>query len=588
MDYDYRIDVPRTTLRQQVGNARALVGRRVGALTDLLPSPSDYSGLKGTWSKDLIAGVTVGMVALPLALGFGVASGMGAAAGLVTAIVAGVVAAGFGGSRLQVSGPTGAMTVVLLPVIARYGPEHVPLLAILGGLIVVVMGVAGLGRVVDMIPHPVVEGFTMGIGVIIALQQIPLIVGTPRAESESTLISSWLTLQHTDWSRAWAPLVITAVVVVVHLVGRRLFPRLPIALIAVVVATLLAVLTGWQAARIGVLPSTLPAPVLPSFSLDAVRELAAPALAVATLAALESLLSARVADRMRPDVPRTLPDRELVGQGLANVASGIFGGLPATGAVARTAVNARTGAHTRLAAVSHAVVLVLVMLLLGPAVALIPMASLGGVLLMTAQRMVNLKVAREICSTTRADRNTLLVTFAATVVFDLITAVLVGVALAAIMSLRHMAAFSVVRRQHLPVPIIGGTVDLTPEQERYRDRIAIYGVDGALFYGDARRFVEEVTAVEDLDVVILRFHQTQVLDASGAEAIKEAARELRSRGMFVVAQGMNLSQLHTASAVRAVKLEHHVETVREALDRAVELIQRVEQGGPGPDQPSAG
>ena len=165
MDYDYRIDVPRTTLRQQVGNARALVGRRVGALTDLLPSPSDYSGLRGTWSKDLIAGVTVGIVALPLALGFGVASGMGAAAGLVTAIVAGVVAAVFGGSRLQVSGPTGAMTVVLLPVIARYGPEHVPLLAILGGLIVVVMGVAGLGRVVDMIPHPVVEGFTTGIGV---------------------------------------------------------------------------------------------------------------------------------------------------------------------------------------------------------------------------------------------------------------------------------------------------------------------------------------------------------------------------------------------------------------------------------------
>ncbi|HQD20810.1 MAG TPA: SulP family inorganic anion transporter, partial [Arachnia sp.] len=184
----------------------------------LIPSREDYRGLTKRLPTELVAGLTVGIVALPLALGFGVASGVGAAAGLVTAVVAGLVAAVFGGSHLQVSGPTGAMTVVLLPVVAHYGVDKVPLLAILAGLLVVVMAVTGMGRAVDIIPWPVVEGFTFGIGIIIALQQIPLALDTPKGESESTLVSSWQTLLATDWAAATAPLAVVAGVVAVHLV----------------------------------------------------------------------------------------------------------------------------------------------------------------------------------------------------------------------------------------------------------------------------------------------------------------------------------------------------------------------------------
>ncbi|HRA76696.1 MAG TPA: SulP family inorganic anion transporter, partial [Propionicimonas sp.] len=363
---DFRIEAARLTPKEQFERYRELVGDHLISFKGLWPTPSDYAGLRSSWAKDLLAGVTVGVVALPLALGFGVASGVGAAAGLVTAIIAGVVAAVFGGSHLQVSGPTGAMTVVLLPLIAKHGVPVVPLLAIIAGVLVVVMALTAVGRAVEFIPLSVVEGFTIGIGVIIALQQIPLVLGTERGEAESTLVSSWLTLSATDWSSAWQPLLVAAGVIALHLIGHRFFRHLPLSLIAIVVATLAVELAGADVDRIGALPTGLPMPALPEFSLTLVQDLAAPALAVAALAALESLLSARVADGMRPDVTPTSPDRELMGQGLANIASGLFGGLPATGAIARTAVNVRSGAKTRVASVSHAVVLLAVMLLLAP------------------------------------------------------------------------------------------------------------------------------------------------------------------------------------------------------------------------------
>lgn len=226
----------------------------------LIPSREDYRGLTKRLPTELVAGLTVGIVALPLALGFGVASGVGAAAGLVTAVVAGLVAAVFGGSHLQVSGPTGAMTVVLLPVVAHYGVDKVPLLAILAGLLLVVMAVTGMGRAVDIIPWPVVEGFTFGIGIIIALQQIPLALDTPKGESESTLVSSWQTLLATDWATATAPLAVVVGVVVVHLLLQRFAKALPASLVAIVLATLAAELLGLPVLRIGELPASLPPP----------------------------------------------------------------------------------------------------------------------------------------------------------------------------------------------------------------------------------------------------------------------------------------------------------------------------------------
>lgn len=570
---DFRIEPQHLTPREQLRRYRRAMGHHVVSLAGLWPMRSDYAALPRSWRKDLIAGLTVGVVALPLALGFGVASGAGAAAGLVTAVVAGLVAAIFGGSHLQVSGPTGAMTVVLVPVIAKYGVAMVPLVTILAGLLVIVMGLTAIGRSIEVVPFSVVEGFTMGIGVIIALQQLPLLTGTARGDSESTLAAAWQTLAATDWTQAWRPLAVAALVVALHLVAHRWFPKLPISLIAILVATVLVEIMGADVARIGQLPTSLPAPHLPEFSIALIQDLAAPALVVAALAALESLLSARVADGMRPDVPDTNPDRELLGQGLANVASGLFGGLPATGAIARTAVNVRSGAHTRLAAVVHAVFLLVVMLLLAPLVARIPMAALGGVLLVTAGRMVSLRLAKMISRTTRADRFTFWLTLGATVMLDLVTAVLLGLGMAALMSLRHMASYSVVARQQLPADTPTGLVDLRPGQESLRDQIAIFRVDGALFYGNAQRFADEVSGCEDtIKAVIIRCHRLRIMDASGAEGLRTVSRRLRRRGIKLVVQGMLTSQLQTALLMEAIKPEQHAAGLDEALDLACEQL----------------
>lgn len=564
---DFRKEAPQRTPGEQFRRYRALAGQHVVNMRNLWPGPGDYAGLRKSWLKDLAAGVTVGVVALPLALGFGVASGAGAAAGLVTAIVAGIVAAVFGGSHLQVSGPTGAMTVVLLPVIAKHGLEVVPLLAILAGILVVAMAVTAVGRSVEFIPFPVVEGFTMGIGVIIALQQLPLILDAPRGESESTLVASWQTLQQADWSHAWQPLAVALGVVVLHLIGFKLVPKWPLALITIAIATVVVALLPITIATIGALPTGLPAPRLPSFSLGLLQDLAGPALAVAALAALESLLSARVADGMRPDLTDTNPDRELMGQGLANIASGLFGGLPATGAIARTAVNVRSGARTRLSAVTHGLVLLAVMLLLAPVVATIPMAALGGVLLVTAGRMLNLRLGRIMLTVTRADRNTFLLTFGATVLLDLVAAVLLGLLMAGVMSLRHMATYSVVARQRLPADTREGPVDWRAEQEPLRDAVAIFRTDGALFYGNSQRFIDEINDVdEQVRAVVIRFHRMSVLDASGAYALDTALRRLRRRGIKYVVQGMNASQRRTSMMMGATQERHHVRTLGEALD----------------------
>ncbi len=477
----------------------------------------------------------------------------------------------FGGSHIQISGPTGAMTVVLLPVIAAYGLQQVPVLAVMAGVILVVMGMTALGRTVDLIPFPVVEGFTFGIGVIILLQQLPLVLGTEKVDADSSLVAAWLTLAHTDWVKAIAPLAITLLVVLLHVAGERFAKGVPISLLAIVVATVVVEVTELDVATIGTLPQSLPAPSMPALDLRTLQGLAAPAFAVAALAALESLLSARVADGMVPDLPKTKPDRELVGQGLANLASGVFGGLPATGAIARTAVNARTGGRSRLASITHALVLFAVMMVAGPVVSRIPMAALGGVLVMVAWRMIDLHKAGTIMRCTRADRNTLILTFVATVALDLVMAVLLGFGMAALMSLRHMSRYSVVRRQHLPADTREGRVDLPAEAEHLRERIAVYRIDGALFYGDARRFAAEVESVEDgVDVVIIRCHRMSIYDASGGEAMGEVVRSLRRRGIQVVVQGMTAAQVRTSSLLDAVPPHRQVRELSQALAMAVD------------------
>ncbi|NMR20749.1 SulP family inorganic anion transporter [Cellulomonas fimi] len=531
-----------------------------------LPRRSDYAGLRTGWRTDALAGLTVAVVALPLALGFGVSSGVGAAAGLVTAVVAGFVAAMFGGSHLQVSGPTGAMTVVLVPIVARFGAESVAVVAIMAGGLVVLAGLLGLGRLVAYIPWPVVEGFTLGIGVVIGLQQVPLALDTPKAEGENAALVALRTLGDVDWSAALPAVGLVVLVVGLMVLLPRVNRTLPASLLAVAGATVVAELARLDVARIGAIPATLPAPGIPDLTPEATSALFSAALAVAALAALESLLSAQVADGMADDVPRTHPDRELVGQGLANLAAGVFGGVPATGAIARTAVNVRAGGRTRVAAMSHAVVLAGVVYLGTSFVARIPLSALAGVLLVTAARMVNIRTARTISRSGRSGALVFLLTFGATVVFDLVVAVELGVAVAAVLALRAMARASGLHREPLP----DVEVDTVSERALLAEHIAVYRIDGALFFADVRRFLDELAQVADVRVVVLRLGSIRVLDTSGANALAEIVADLQRRGIVVLLKGLRPEHRQVVEVVGVLaELQHH-KHLFDDLDAAVE------------------
>ena len=533
------------------------------ALGRLLPRRADYAGLATSWRADVVAGLTVGVVALPLALAFGITTGLGAEAGIITAIVAGLVAAVFGGSSVQVSGPTGAMTVVLVPVVAQHGADGVMIVSILAGALVILAAFLRLGRYLAFVPWPVVEGFTVGIAVIIFLQQVPSALGVAKPHGENTALVALRALGDATASGKLAAVGLVVLVAAVMALGPRLHRSLPASLIAVAVATTVAELADLDVGRIGHLPGSLPGPSLPSVSAGRVSELFSAAIAVAILAALESLLSAKVADGMA-DSPRHDPDRELFGQGLANVAAPLFGGMPATGAIARTAVNVRAGARTRVAAIVHSGVLVLVVLFAGGLVGRIPLAALAGVLMVTAARMVEVHNVRAVVLATRSDAVVLAVTAAATIVFDLIVAVEIGVAVAAGLALRSVAKTASV------TPVAPEELGRDDSDALLDAGILSYRLDGALFFGAAQRFLTELTAVSDAHVVILRLPDVQVLDATGAQALGEIVAELEHRGITVLLKGPRPEHLRVLAATGALAHLAHQNHLFERLDDAIE------------------
>ena len=533
-----------------------------------LPSRRDYADLRSSWRTDVLAGATVAVVALPLALAFGITAGMGAQAGLVTAIVAGLVAAVFGGSNVQVSGPTGAMTVVLVPLIARHGTDAVFTVGVVAGVLVLIAAALRLGRYVAFIPWPVIEGFTVGIAVIIFLQQVPAALGVPKPEGENTAGVAARALGEVTAGATLPAFGLVVLVAVVMVLGPRVRRTLPVSLIAVAVTTVLAEVADLDVIRIGALPSSLPAPALPSLAPARVSELFGAALAVAALAALESLLAAKVADGM-VDEPRHDPDRELVGQGLANVVSPIFGGMPATGAIARTAVNVRAGARSRVSSIVHALLLLAVVFFGGDLVARIPLAALAGVLMVTAVRMVEIHNVGAVLRSTRSDALVLAATAAATIAFDLIVAVEIGIAAAAVLALRQVARSATITREPIPFE-----VDAQEENELMHDHIVTYRLDGVLFFGAAQRFLTELVAVGDVRVVILRLPDLQVLDATGAQALGEIIEELEHRHITVLLKGPSEPHRRILEAVGALGRLAHENHLFTDLDAAVAHARR--------------
>ncbi|SFG69679.1 SulP family inorganic anion transporter [Streptomyces mirabilis] len=518
-------------------------------LAALLPGRTDLAEIRRDPRRDLLAGLTVAIVALPLALGFGVSSGLGAEAGLATAVIAGALAAVFGGSNLQVSGPTGAMTVVLVPIVAEHGPSGVLTVGLMAGVMLVALALLRAGKYMQYVPAPVVEGFTLGIACVIGLQQVPNALGVPKPEGDRVLVVTWRALEAFAKNPNWTAVAFALAVAAVMVVGARWRPAIPFSILAVIAATIVAQVAGLDAAKpIGDLPSGLPAPSLAFLDPGALGSLFAPAVAVATLAALESLLSASVADGMTVGQKHD-PDRELFGQGLANIAAPLFGGVPATGAIARTAVNVRTGAGSRLAALTHAAVLAVIVFAAAPLVSRIPLAALAGVLLATAIRMVEVGSLKAMVKATRSDALILALTAVATLALDLVYAVIIGLAVAGALALRAVAQ----QARFDQVPLDRGDHG-AEEHALLAEHIVAYRIDGPLFFAAAHRFLLELTDVADVRVVILRMSRVSTMDATGALVLKDAVQKLNRRGIVVLASGIRPGQRQVLDSVGALDL----------------------------------
>lgn len=476
----------------------------------------------------------VALVALPLALGFGVSSGLGARAGLITAIVAGAVAAVFGGSRVQVSGPTGAMTVVLVPIAAQFGADGVLIVGLLAGVVLVSLAFAKVGRFIHYVPVPVVEGFTLGIAAIIALQQFPSALGVS-VHADKAVVLGYEAIR--EWTRhpTSGPVMVTVLGTAAMLLLARIRPGLPGPLLVVALIAAGNQVFDLELDALGRIPAGLPTPSFPTEAWSQIDALLLPAVAVAALAALESLLSATVADAMSIGEHHD-PDRELFGQGLANLAVPLLGGIPATAAIARTAVNVRSGASSRLAALVHAAVLLGVVFVAAQWVSEIPLAALAAVLTATAIQMVRVSSVLALVRATRGDAAVLLVTATATIAFDLVTAVLIGLVLAGFFAVRQTALTS--RIDEVPLAESNQTEHGDEEHRLLDEHIVAYRIDGPLFFAAAHDFLLRLADVGDVRVVILRMSRVTTIDATGASVLADTIKRLEGRGITVLLSGV--------------------------------------------------
>lgn len=387
--------------------------------------------------SDFIAGTTVAIVALPLAIGFGITSGMSPTSGIATAIVAGFIAALFGGSRFQVSGPTGAMTVVLIPVINKYGISAIPVLGVMASLVLIAMAVLRIGKYIKKVPSPVVEGFTVGIALLIILQQFPYALGVPKGEGERTIVSAFHTLEDAiNTGIKWQTIAIVTLTLFIKfnivkiLLKFHIKPYVPASFLALTITSLVVVIFHLNVERIGDIPRNVVNWDIPSFAGFNYAGLLIPAISIALLAAIEALLAARVADELANVVKADefRPNQELLGQGLATAASAFVGGMPSTGAIARTGVNVRSHASTRIAAMTHAAVLLIITLFLAPIFSQIPTAAIAGVLIGTSFRIFNKATMLEVFTSSKSNIAIFLTTAIVTLGVDLIWGIISGIA----------------------------------------------------------------------------------------------------------------------------------------------------------------
>lgn len=489
---------------------------------------------------DAIAGLTVAIVALPLAMALGIASGASPDKGLVTAVVAGFLISALGGSRLQVGGPTGAFVVVIFNVIAQHGYDGLVLATILAGLILVAAGYARLGKLIRFVPHPVVTGFTAGIAVIIASSQVRDFFGLPLAEVPAEFVPQWLAYFGAIARLSLATLAVGAGALVLIVLLKKVAPRLPGYLIAVVVASAAVGLLGLPVDTVGSrfpdIPAGLPMPGLPEVTLGKIQAVMPSAFTIAFLAGIEALLSAVVADGMAGT--RHRPNQELVGQGVANIASALFGGLPATGAIARTATNIKAGARTPFAGMFHAAFLLLFVLFATDLMAYVPMAALAAILFTVALGMSEYRRFAQLLRLPGGDRAVLLLTFLLTVLVDLTTAIAVGVTLASLVFMMRMS--EAVR--------VEGTSEIqaAPDLDDDLDQraalppgVEVFRIAGPFFFGVAGDLLDTLRNLGQRPrVVILRMRRVPFLDTSGAAAVEQFVAQAAIGGTRVILSGV--------------------------------------------------
>jgi SulP family sulfate permease len=502
---------------------------------------------------DLVAGLTVAIVALPLAMALAIASGATPEKGLLTAFLAGGLISALSGSRFQIGGPTGAFVVVVFNVIARVGFDGLVLATLMAGALLLIAGFARLGAWIKYIPEPVVAGFTAGIGIVIATSQIRDLLGLSMSHVPADFVAKWLAMWNardtlSPWSLAVAGGSLTVIVAL-----RRFAPKAPGFLIAAVVATLAVALFHLPVetigSRFGRLDFGLPSPHLPAVTWDRVKQLTPTAFTIAFLAGVESLLSAMVADGMTGRRHRS--NAELVAQGVANLASALFGGLPATGAVARTATNVRAGARSPVAGIAHAVFVGLFMLVGAPLAAHVPLAALAAILVMVAWGMSEPHKLMRLLRAPMGDRIVLLATLSLTVLVDLTVAIGVGVVLAAVIFMHHMAeSASLSEGSVIDEDDDLGAAEPSDQRDGLPPGVVVFQLRGPLFFGAATRFTELLLTISSPPrAIILRMSRTAVVDATGVGVLRDFIRRCRQDGVRVILSGVREQPLQVLKSM---------------------------------------
>ncbi len=529
--------------------------------------------------NDIIAGILVGIVALPLGIAFGIASGVTPEKGLITAVIGGFLVSFLGGSSVQIGGPTGAFIIIIYGIIEQFGVDGLMVATMLAGIFLIIMGVAKFGSLIKFIPYPVVVGFTSGIAVVIFSTQIKDFLGLSINKVPGDFIGKWQTYFLNLHTINWQAFLIGLMSLLIIIYWPKINRKLPGSIIAILVSTLLVSIFNLNIPTIeshfGSIPSSLPKPQFPHISFELIKSMLPPAFTIAMLAAIEALLSAVVADGMIGEKHKS--NTELIGQGIANIASPLFGGIPVTGAIARTATNIKNGGRSPIAGIVHALTLLLIMLLLGPWAKLIPMPTLAAILIMVAYNMSEHHIFRQLLKAPKSDIIILVTTFLLTVFFDLTIAIEVGLVLAMFLFMKRMATVSNV--DFITNSFQDKTDEDDPNSIKMKDvpeSVEVYEVAGPFFFGAASKFKDSIRMLESPPKIrIIRMRSVPIIDATGLNSLRNLYLDSKHDKIILLLSGVNpqpMKALKNYGLYELIGDKNIHQDIDSSLERAKDLL----------------